>query len=756
MKKLFVLLLCGIFCLSLFAGCTEKGFMNTPSGDTGSTSDAPASAPEKEPDGQGDGSKDQNGEDGDSGSEDVPSGKDDPNQDTPSPSEPEDPSGSDDREDPDPPEGTDPDHPTEPSKPTEPTQPEKDTEKETYAYRPHIFDQIPTISIQTSDGSDKFITEPNLESKYNGTIEYVSATIGVDGPEGMCLSALPAQVKARGNYTLEYDKKPIRIKFEQKQNLLGLNEGKAFKSWVLLADYKDMSALNNATAFYLGKTILGSDGYYCSDFCTVKVRINDTDWGVYLLAEQQEAKEGRANAVEADKDETGIDVGYLVEYDGYYSREQEIPNGGDPTFTIDYGGTLTKQNGADYTPFQIGYTVKSDLTSETQRLFLQSYLQNAFRILRAAAYENKALRFNADFTGTEPADCTPQEAVEAVVDVRSLADTYILQEIACDPDMAWSSFYLSLDMREGGRQKLVFEAPWDYDSAFGIKWNTANSAYGMYAANQENPWISVLIRTPFFRTLVREKWQKLCKYDIFKTALSLIEEQTASYGTEFEKSLKRWPSRLWGIGELTYEMNAISTQANAAKHLSTWLHTRLNYLNSVFGDGSDVLTGKEWVSSASAAPFTEKHRFEAETCDHHPSMQYDDWYPGASGGGFLGNVQPPQGSDSDRTIVLTVNAAEETDAYLRVGLSKRAFEADFWDWFALFVNGEKMWFPPCPIEACKKGEEEWGAWTAVDLGYIHLQQGENKIVLNTVSSVATNLDYFDLLCDTTLEQISDR
>ena len=43
------------------------------------------------------------------------------------------------------------------------------------------------------------------------------------------------------------------------------------KSWVLLADYKDCALERNSVAFYLGQQILGSDGYYCSDFRQVEV-----------------------------------------------------------------------------------------------------------------------------------------------------------------------------------------------------------------------------------------------------------------------------------------------------------------------------------------------------------------------------------------------------------------------------------------------------------------------------------------------------
>ncbi len=737
MKRSFLLLLCAIFCLYTLTGCQFE-FMNDKENNA-SESEEPNEDKGDDPSGPID-----------PDAPDLPdSGRPD---DTETPSDPKDP-----EEDPDEPEGPSvPDEPKDPdpSDPSGPTQPEDPAEKEKYAYSPQIFFEIPRISINTSDGSSDFITRPNRADKLAGRIDYVSAEIDVSGPEeGMQLTAAPAKVKARGNYTLEYDKKSIRIKFDKKQNLLGLNEGKAFKSWALLADYKDLSGLNNATAFYLGKTILGSDGYYCSDFCTVEVYVNDQYWGVYLLAEQQEAKEGRANAVEADHLETGTDVGYLMEFDGYYSDEAAIPNGqGDPVFTVNYGGSVKKLNGSSYTPWQNGFTVKSDLQSDDQHSFLQSYVENVFRVLRAAAYENHALRLSADGTRLENAACTPQEAVEAVVDLPSLVDTYILQEITCDPDIAWSSFYISLDMRQGGKHKLVFEAPWDYDSAFGIKWGFTN-ANGMYAANCENPWLTVLIHTDFFQKLIREKWEKLQKYNIFKNALKLVEQQSAAYMPAFIENLERWPSRLWGNDELSYEMNQLKTQQDAADHLYKWLRMRINYLDTVFGKGLDVLVETPVIMEIPEIPTAAKHRFEAENCEHDPTMLWDDYFGGASGGAFLKNVQQETGSA--RLVTLTVNVSEKTDVFLCVGLSKRSFAADFFDWFALFVNDEKVYFPPRTVEACKQGEPEWGTWTNINIGYLHLEKGENTIRINMVSNVATNLDYFDLYCDAEIDMIQN-
>ena len=83
--------------------------------------------------------------------------------------------------------------------------------------------------------------------------------------------------------------------------MLGLNDGAKAKSWVLLAEYKDNSAMRNATAFYLGSQILGVDGYYVSDYIYAEVYVNSTYRGLYLLCEQHQVNENRVDINEPDE-----------------------------------------------------------------------------------------------------------------------------------------------------------------------------------------------------------------------------------------------------------------------------------------------------------------------------------------------------------------------------------------------------------------------------------------------------------------------
>lgn len=133
-----------------------------------------------------------------------------------------------------------------------------------YDYKAHTAESLPRINITTADGKNDWATTCRIFDMNDLTSKddrpYYSCKISVDNcEEDYGLTNVVAQIKIRGNYTANYPKKPFRIKFDKKQKMLGLNNDAKCKSWVLLADYKDMTLERNSTAFWLAKQILGSD-----------------------------------------------------------------------------------------------------------------------------------------------------------------------------------------------------------------------------------------------------------------------------------------------------------------------------------------------------------------------------------------------------------------------------------------------------------------------------------------------------------------
>lgn len=404
---------------------------------------------------------------------------------------------------------------------------------------------------------------------------YKKSTISVVDENGnVTLKEVEGLVKVRGNWTTTYKKKPLRIKFKEKQSMLGLNEGNEFKNWVLLASYKDRSFLRDITGFTLGKEL--SPDYYASDFKLVEVYVNEEYFGVYILAEQQEVKKERINIDDAEKNSSN-ETGYLIEYDRYYEFEDE-----ETVFELKHGSEVKDRNGEVVSEFNIesnkgyaGYTIKNDLNNTAQKTYIAEYMQNLWDECYAAVNDPNKTEEEV------------KAVIEKYIDVQSLVDTYLLQEIVCDPDLYITSFFMTLDMSATGNKKLTFQAPWDFDSTMGNKKQDANDQ-GLYAGvvgydvNHErrgtgNPWMMLLVNQPWFNEMVKEKWNAV-KASVFSKVTNQITSFTSEYSANFKDNYEKWPME--PNDEYRPEAAACNTHRAAANQLKNWLNARKSSLDN--------------------------------------------------------------------------------------------------------------------------------------------------------------------------------
>ena len=293
-------------------------------------------------------------------------------------------------------------------------------------------------------------------------------------------------IKVRGNQTAGFPKKGFRIKFDSKASLLGLNGGKQFKKWVLMADAKDTTLSRTALGLTMSKGIIRDDSKaWSSDYTPVSVYLNDTYWGMYWLAEQKESKSGRIKLPEVPSNTyQGVDIGYCFELDHYAESEPRKSDGGDPTFTITYDGISSGSR-----PYNIEstlanpgvmthFTMNSDITDSTagenkpvnasnsnQVKFIQNRLTALYKVLNQATKGN-AYDIN-DNNQAVTSTLSVRQAMEKNFDLNAWAEGFIINAIACPPDVGYSSFYMSFDNSASGDKRLRFDNPWDFDSNFG-------------------------------------------------------------------------------------------------------------------------------------------------------------------------------------------------------------------------------------------------------------------------------------------------
>ena len=286
----------------------------------------------------------------------------------------------------------------------------------------------------------------------------------------------------------------------------------------------------------------------------------------------------------------------MIEYDGYYNNEAELDR-----FTIDYN-SIKKLNGGTLNPSQRGFSLTSDVYYAEQRDFIKKCVQTIWNVIYDATYnQHSDLSRNPyhtmDNEGNYVEDrsiTSPREAIEKVVDVNSLVDMYILQEICLDMDLGWSSFYFSIDMSEKGNHKLTFNAPWDFDSSLGMATNfSANNA--LSAMNGGNPWLVIFNNQNWFWKIVEAKWNKATEAGVFSGVLGMIDYYSQNFADIYKKNFDRWPNSINKRieGQQVSIVETFRTEAEAANYLKTWLSERITNLTRLFAERSALYDSAE-------------------------------------------------------------------------------------------------------------------------------------------------------------------
>ena len=465
--------------------------------------------------------------------------------------------------------------------------------------------------------------------KVNGKLRITNA-----GDKNTASPHTNVDIKVRGNQTAGFDKKGFQLKFNNaKVNLLGLNGGKKFKKWVLLADAKDTTISRTALGMTMSKGVISSDSnVWASDFTPVSVYLNDQYWGMYMLAEQKEVKNGRIKLDEPeDENENPIlttDIGYCFELDYYAKNEPAKGADGDPTFSIDYGNYFKS---SDYkiesclANSGLGvvktYTMNSDINdgpedahttdaNSNQVKYIKGRLQALFNVL-GEAVKNKTAKDINDNNQVVSTSLTIKQTIEKNFDLNAWAEGFIINAVCLPPDVGYSSFYMSYNNAPNGDKKLRYDNPWDFDSNFGNRRNfiekpdTASSSGGGWGGQSSydpyfmdrtaNMWLQFLGKLDFFMNdYVKPKWNAARENGTFEDMIKLAKTYYQYYDGEYAKNFAKWTTTQAsdsnvasyfngdGVnsGELRKPFVNVNERKDAQKETLNWLAKRVNYLES--------------------------------------------------------------------------------------------------------------------------------------------------------------------------------
>jgi|GEM_PF-2266428 len=399
----------------------------------------------------------------------------------------------------------------------------------------------PVLTVNTENGE-----EVNTRSRY------VRARVSlINVYSDLAFEDLDAQIRGRGNGTwTNIPKKPYKLKFDSKINLLGIG-GSADRDWVLLSNPLDYTSLRNYISLELARSLFGGISYVPA--CTfVNLYLNGEYRGLYLLCEQIEVNSHKVIINESADSVSGSD--YFVEIDYYASSDRDL-----------------KQN-VDYFVLE-GKNIRiiSDYNSVERCMYVNQTFASIFAALRSGE----------------------RDQIEKYFDLTSTLDTYILYEFMKNTDVGWSSFYMVL--RAGG--KLEFTAPWDFDLSSGNDYRVDDfSPELLYVgaragernpalSRQESPIFYLLMDTDWFAPLVSERLAELGS-SILDNALSCAGGVVSVHYPDFENDIEL---RLREYTSSTAKKN-YSDKSSPAEvfddnyfRLLSWLEQRDAWLSDYFG-----------------------------------------------------------------------------------------------------------------------------------------------------------------------------
>lgn len=368
-------------------------------------------------------------------------------------------------------------------------------------------------------------------------------------------------LRGRGNSTWAgASKKPFKMEFQKKQDLFGMG---ASKDWALMANSFDNSVMRNRITSWLG-TRLGLP--YTPQMIPVDVIMvgvdGDTETsrdylGSYYLSETVKVEGVRVGIDKLDEDvveddpnaDPNITGGYLL---AMYSPVQDADEPASNVFSTGSGMTFIN----DTPKF-----VSEDLTEgqSAQRSYIRDYVDAIDSLI----------------TGPDEIDDATHDAIAKLLDLRSAADYWWMQEFAFNTD-AFITGSTYLYKPRGG--KLSWGPLWDFDLAYSMGMGSELGSVTGFN-NTAMAWSDNLReKDPQYVDLLKERWR-----DPDTGLDAQLEELTRTDGTldQYKEELAQsWEANFARWGDNAADMAEVSKGfEEEIEDLRHWIDVRRAWIN---------------------------------------------------------------------------------------------------------------------------------------------------------------------------------
>lgn len=408
---------------------------------------------------------------------------------------------------------------------------------------------LPTISINTVNGQLPYDKE-----------NYISSTFILISDNGTkILEQAKTGIRLRGNASMEFEKKPYKIKFDKKQNVL--NAPAKAKKWTLINNYGDKTLMRNMLAFDVARKM----GMEYVPFCAfVDVVINGEYKGSYQLCDQVEVNDNRVEIDELTPDDNSGEAltgGYLIEADGYAYDE--------PVWFSDrhYG-----------IPFTIKSPDSDEITAE-QRRYIEDYVNMVL---------DRNMIYNTD----------PVTGYRSVFDLKSFIQHMLVNEVAGNTDCYWSTY-----MYKRRNDPKIYTGPvWDFDLGFNNDYRTYpvteksgdyflwDTWYTSGAGDRAMTYLAERVlrpdKDPSSSIEIKEVWKQARNNGL---SAEWLKEKVDEYAAVLDESQKLNFMR-WKILGVQVHMNpvAYSSYFRECMTIKNYIGPQMNHLDKVVGYDPEV------------------------------------------------------------------------------------------------------------------------------------------------------------------------
>ena len=466
--------------------------------------------------------------------------------------------------------------------------------KQTVEYKQ--LTNLPTIYIETQGRFD-FVTKEN----------YASSKVIIS--DGSSLTEFPADVRGRGNSTWFYmEKKPFRIKFNSKQNFLGLSASN--KNWTLIACAVDKTLIRNGLAFEMSRFF----GFEFTPACVyVDVVLDGFYYGTYMASDHINVDKNRVNVTEMTSNDTSpatISGGYHLEIDAYAEEE--------PVYFKTNRG--------------VPFTVKSP-DEEVIVKAQYEWIKNHINKLEEELFNN------------------PENACEKYIDIESAVKYYLHSELTGNCDSYWCLHCY----KKRGDDKLYFGPVWDYDQAFltnervPLNIATLDTYHG-----SAQPWFRQIMQTKAAQKVLAELWKKSKNENLLQKLLDYVDHSAKRLQQSQALNYQRWNSlnrKVW------FEDALFNTYDKYIDFVKQYMVNRFAWFDDYYpGEKKDI-----FLPSVPGNPLqTWKYTFSTPA-DGWYKASFDDskWQSGKAPFGTERNLQNTLWTTNQIFIRTTFNVSNE-------------------------------------------------------------------------------------------------